>query len=480
MKNKSIAKNTIVYTIRIITSMIFPLITFPYISRILSPEGIGEYNFSSSVISYFSLLAGLGISTYAIREGAKVRDNKEKLEKLAQEMFTINIISTFVAYLLFIIVINVVPSFKDYRMILFILSLALPLSMLGTEWIFSIYEDYTYITIRSIAFQIISLILMFIFVKDKGDVNVYAIITVISNAGTNIFNFTYAKKYFRHKFVLSKNLIMHLQPIFILFASAIASQVYINLDTTMLGIVKGNYDVGLYSAATKIYNIVRSLLTAFITVITPRLTYYFSQRQKNNEYNKLLKSSLNGYAAIVFPAGIGIFCISRQALLLIAGQEYVQASLSLKILGIALIFSTLGSYVANEVLIISGQERKILLATITGATVNFLGNIILIPYLSYVGAALTTLIAEIIVFGMQIHFAKRYLRIVDYLDSLIKMMVSCVPMIIISSIIESYNFYYIVQILLIIIFAVFTYAIMMIIMHHEIVNIVVNYIKNRK
>ena len=110
MRSKSIAKNTFIYTVRILSSMLFPLITFPYISRVLSPEGVGAYNFSTSVVSYFSLLAGLGISTYAIREGAKVRDNRLKLEKIAQELFTINLLSAFSAYLLFIIFLNIVPK----------------------------------------------------------------------------------------------------------------------------------------------------------------------------------------------------------------------------------------------------------------------------------------------------------------------------------------------------------------------------------
>ena len=170
MKNNSIIKNTFVYTIRILSSMLFPIITFPYISRVLSPDGVGKYNFSTSVISYFSLLAGLGISTYAIREGAKVRDNRQKLEKIAQELFTINIISAITSYVLFLVVSNIIPKFREDRSLLLILSLTLPLSMFGTEWFFSLYEDYFYITIRSVSFQFVSLILMLLFVKNQGDI----------------------------------------------------------------------------------------------------------------------------------------------------------------------------------------------------------------------------------------------------------------------------------------------------------------------
>lgn len=469
MRNRSIAKNTLIYTIRVLSSMLFPLITFPYISRVLSPAGVGKYSFSASVISYFSLLAALGISTYAIREGAKVRDNRDKLEKLAQEFFTINICSTTISYLLFLIILFFVPKLIEYRELLIILSVALPLSTIGTEWIFSIYEDYVYITIRSVAFQFVSVILMFLLVRNQNDVNTYAMITVFSNVGSNVFNYIKAERYFKHKLAFRKDLINHLKPILILFASAIASQIYVNLDTTMLGFSKNNTDVGIYTAATKIYNIVRSLLTAFITVVTPRLTYYYAKCNVHSEYKVLFNKSLKGYIALIIPAGIGMLLISRQSILILSGKNYLLACNSLKILSIALIFSTSGSFIANAVLIITGQEKKILLATIMGATINFVLNLIFIPLYSYTGTAVTTLISEIIVFGIQLFFSKQVVSIRKYVIAIIKPMIACIPMIIFTFIISLFDLNYILVLLTIVIFAILSYLIILVLLKHEII-----------
>ncbi|MDO4308168.1 MAG: flippase [Eubacteriales bacterium] len=480
MKEKSIAKNTVIYTVKILASMIFPLITFPYISRVLTPEGVGKYNFSASVISYFSLLAALGISTYAIREGSKVRDDKAKLEKLAQELFTVNMISTIFAYSLFLIALFTIDKFIEYWPILLILSTTLPLSALGTEWIFSIYEDYTYITYRSIAFQFLSLVLMFIFVKDQSDINIYALITVVSNVGSNVFNYIHANNYFRHRIIISRRLRQHLSPILILFASAVASQIYVNSDITMLGFFKTDYDVGLYSAATKIYNIIRSVLTAFITVLTPRLTFYYSQKNKSL-YRNLLKKSLSGYLSIMIPASIGLCSISKYAIMLLSGENYIAATPALRILAVALLFSTIGSFVANEVLIIFGKEKKILAATVTGAIFNFCGNLILIPTIGFVGAAMTTLLSEVLVFGIQLYYGRKCVKKMEMdISELIKVLISCIPMVFISIFLESFSINIILKMGIIIGFSIFTYVIFIILLQHSIIDLAKEYLASKK
>lgn len=480
VKKHSIVKNTIIYTIRILASLLFPLITFPYISRVLSPEGIGKYNFSNSVISYFSLLAALGISTYAIREGAKIRKNQKELERFAQEMFSINILSTIAAYIFFAIILFSVPRFNDYRLILFILSISIPLSTLGTEWIFNIFEDYIYITVRSIVFQFISLVLMFVMVKSPDDVNRYALITVISSAGSNILNYKYASKYFKHKIVLSKNMLAYLPSIIILFASTIASQIYINSDTTMLGFFKNDYAVGLYSSATKIYNILRSLLAAFITVLTPRMTFYFATRKHDNRYETLLKTSFNGYVAIVVPLGIGSACVASYMIKLLSGEEYLSATSALQILAIALVFSTLGSFVANEVLIITGQEKQILFATAFGAVINFVGNLILIPLMSYVGAALTTLISEILVFWIQVYCSKKYFLLKKYMSSFFKSLLASLSIIFVSYSIKNILIWDALKVLIIVSCSAICYAIIMFLLQHETVKLFMEYFRKRR
>ena len=422
MKQKSLTKNTIVYTLKIMSSALFPLITFPYISRVLLAEGVGVYNFSNSVISYFLLLAGLGISTYAIREGAKIRDNRQEFMEFAGHIYSINIIATGVSLFLLILCICFVPIFSDYRMILIILSVSIPMTTIGTEWVLSIYEDFIFITIRSIVFQFISLILMFVFIRKPSDVWKYAVICVFSSVGANILNYNYVKKYFNHIAKFDKNIVKHMKPILVLFASSLASQIYVNADIIMIGIMQGKYATGLYSASAKIYNIVRLLLTAVITIVLPRLAY-LKKQDKESEYVNLLSKTFNGYASIIIPAGIGLLLVSKSAILLLAGTEYVEAVASLQLLSLALIVSTMGSFVANTILIVYGQESKILMATCIGCLLNIVFNFYFIKRFGFTGAAIATLISEVIVFTIQALWARRCVAIKNLLSNLFKIFI---------------------------------------------------------
>lgn len=176
-KEKSLKLNMVLNAVRGMMGMIFPLITFPYVSRILGVDQTGKYHFASSVIGYFILLAGLGIHAYAVREGARIRDNREALGHFANEMFSIHAVSSVCAYILFTALLFAAPKFRDYKSLLLILSLQMAFKPVSVEWLYSIYEDYTYITIQSIVFQFISLILLVLFVRTEHDVNMYAAVT---------------------------------------------------------------------------------------------------------------------------------------------------------------------------------------------------------------------------------------------------------------------------------------------------------------
>lgn len=204
MRNKSLTVNAFLNLIKTMCSVLFPLITFPYISRILGVNNLGIFNFSSSVISYFTLIAGLGINTYAIREGAKIRDDRKELSEFSSEVFTINFISTIISYLLLFLCILLFNKLQVNCIIIAVLSLSILFTTVGCEWIYNIFEDFKYITFRSILFQIISLVMLFLFVRTKDDLLVYAIITVIATSGANIVNMITRGKYVDIRFRFSK------------------------------------------------------------------------------------------------------------------------------------------------------------------------------------------------------------------------------------------------------------------------------------
>ena len=194
MKVRSLKFNSVVNLIKTILGIIFPLITFPYASRVLGATGIGKVDYANSISNYFILFASLGIATYTIREGAKVRDDKKKLDQLVTEIFVINSISTVVAYICLFIC-SSLPVFKNYQELILLNGTIMIFDLIGVNWLFNIFEDYIYITVRTLAFQIISLVLLFVFVQTPEDYLIYAGLIVFANAGANIFNIFYGRKY---------------------------------------------------------------------------------------------------------------------------------------------------------------------------------------------------------------------------------------------------------------------------------------------
>lgn len=369
MKQKSIGINAILNGGKTVLNMLFPLITFPYVSRVLQSENLGKYNFSQSIITYFIMIAGLGISQYAIREGAKYRDNREQYENFASEVFSINIISSLISYVLLFICVFNIGKLYPYRIIILIFSLEIFFTTIGTEWIFSTFEEYGYITVRSIVFKVISMLLLFLLVKDADDYLKYAGITVFANVGANSLNYFYLKKRCQLHFTLKCNWERHLPPVLIMFASSIAIQIYVNSDMTMLGLMCNDKVVGIYTVAAKIYNIVKNMLSAVLVVIIPRAALLLGQN-KHEEYKKLIQDILNALIVLVVPAVVGLFCLSQEIVDLIAGLGYEQANSSLRLLSIALLFCLMGWLFNDCVLIPARKEKIVLMATTISAIAN--------------------------------------------------------------------------------------------------------------
>lgn len=407
---KSLKLNAFLNIIKQLCSVVFPLITIPYVSRVLGPESYGKYTFSNSIVNYFVLIAGLGIYNYAIREGAIVRDNKEKLSKTVNEIFTINIYSTVVAYLLLWGIVVISPQLQGYRLIIAVESIYIIFTTIGTDWVNAIFEDYFYITIRYICMQLISIICLFIFVKDSSDYIVYAMIVVLASVGGNLFNIMYVhKKYVHIKIVKNCNFKSHIMPIIILFFNTLAVTIYVNSDTTILGIFKSDFDVGVYSVAVKIYLVVKQILNAIVTVSLPRLSKYIGNGHIDM-YQSLLNKIRNILLLIIVPCIFGLFMLSPEIIRIISGEEYIKGATALRILSFALIFAVLACYYTTCVLIPNRNERVCLVASIISACLNIGLNFLLIPKFSYNAAAFTTLISEVMVLVICIYFSKKIIN----------------------------------------------------------------------
>lgn len=392
-KRKSLIVNASLNGLQSVLNLIFPLITFPYISRILSVEGMGIYNFSNTYVGYFGMISSLGIATYAVREGAKYRNDKKEISNFSSQIFTINIVSTLVAYICLFLSLIIFKNLTNYVSCILIFSLQILFNTLGINWIYTIYEDYSYITIRNILFKIISIILLFILVKKPTGYLVYAGITVFANVGSNILNFLHSKSLVNIKLVRKPKWKLHFSPIMVIFASTLAVNLYVFSDNLILGILKNDYAVGIYGVSVKIYTVAQGLLTAVLTVTIPRLAMLFGKKMKK-EYHKVLSQVIDTLIVFSLPTAIGLMMMSKEVVLIIAGKKYLPSVTSLQIMSLAIVFSIFSWIFSDCVLIPAKREKLLLHGTIVTAIFNIVLNFCLIPFWSYNAAALTTVLSE--------------------------------------------------------------------------------------
>lgn len=405
-KTGSVNKNALYNTIKSVAGIVFPLITFPYITRVLLTDNVGKVNFGNSIISYFSLIASLGITTYAVRECSKSRDDKEKLSTIASEVFSLNIITTIISYLLLLITLFVFKNLESYRLLIVIQSLVIVFTTLGTDWLNNAMEDFGYITARTLIFQAISLVLMFAFVKTQDDYIKYAVIVLVSNSGAQITNIFYRRKYCKVRFTSNIHWKIHLKPVILLFSMQLAMVVYVNSDITMLGIMKGDTEVGLYSVSVKIYNIIQTLVTAVQTVLIPQLAIGYANKDYNS-VNKLLRYGFNFMLVLGLPCLVGINIVADGVVVILSGEAYVGCVLSLRILTIALLASFAAGYLGNLIMLPAGRDKLSLVSSCVSALLNIALNIILIPRYGLNAAAFTTFVSMLAGFFIKLPFVDK-------------------------------------------------------------------------
>lgn len=468
-KEKSLNKNMIMSTILTISNFIFPLITYSYVARIISPSGIGKVAFVNSVLSYFIYIASLGIPSYGLRECAKLRNDKEKLSKTFQELLIINLVSTMFAYILLFIVIISVNKLYNYKILFLIMSSEIFLNSIGVEWLYQALEEYSYITIRSVFFKVIGVLLTFILIKSSNDILWYGFLTIFAASANYICNFINIHKYITFKKFKNYNLKKHLKPIFSLLTASIIISIYANFDIVMLGFISSEYEVGLYNAALKIKSILLSLSTAITAVMIPRISYYI-QKKDEKGINKLLIKSLQISLLIAFPVCIYCLVFSKNILLFVCGISYIEAENTLKLLMILILPLILTNLFGNQILIPFGKENRFSQSVFIGMWINLILNLLLIPKYGASGAAFGSIITEIWnVFWMS-HNEKKYKKLfiknIKFMNYLFSITVSSLGSIIVYMLCQKYGIF--IQLVLTSIVYFTTYYIILIILKEPI------------
>lgn len=406
---KSLKLNFIMNVLLTMSSFIFPMITFPYVSRVLTPSGTGKIAFATSIITYFSMFAQMGIPTYGIRTCAKVRDDKEKLTRNVHEIMFINIIMCLIVYGVFFISILCVPRLRQEKILFFVMSSMIFFNAIGAEWLYKALEKYTYITIRSVIFKAIALLSMFLLVHVEEDYIIYGGITIFASSASNILNFINLKKYIYFKPVKNYNCKQHLNMIFVFFAMSVATTIYTNLDTAMLGFMKTDTDVGYYNAAVKIKTILVSIVTSLGTVLLPRASYYVEQKNYNAFYG-ITKKAINFIFIISIPLFVYFILFAKEGILFLSGTAYEGAIIPMQIIMPTILFIGLTNIIGIQMMIPLGEEKQVLYSEIAGAIIDLILNIVLIPRYASAGAAIGTLVAEMVVFGWQFIIMRKKIK----------------------------------------------------------------------
>lgn len=476
--SNSIVKNSFYSVIKTISTLIFPIISFSYTSKILLADGIGKIDFSKSFVTYFTLLAMLGIPNYGVRECARIRDDRDKLSKNVHEIFRLNLIAVVFSYALFFIIIFNVDKLYAYRRLLIINSLTVGLTAIGMEWLYNAVEDYKYTAVRTCIMQIISFILMIVFIKEYDDVNKYAAIQVLSNGGAFLFNFIHSGKYINRKSEYPIEYKKHLKPILILFLMSALIQIFTVMDSTMIGLIADDRAVGLYSASHKISSVVTAAVNAFVLVLTPRISYYAEQRAYDKIKSVSIKA-LNYVFMFSIPATAGLIMLSRPIILLFSGSGFVEADITSKIMALRGILVPINSFIVLYLFIPLRKEKNNVISTGFAAIINLILNFIFIPFLAQNGAAIATVSAEFIELIVNLLFLSKIIPLKAMCKHLWQYCISTFSIIFICKMIESVNLRMTARLWISVLISIIIYFITLIVLKNELIFEIINKIKNR-
>lgn len=403
---KSIKRNFLYNILLNISKVIFPLITAPYISRVLEPDGVGLFNFANTYANWFALFAALGIPYYGIREIAKIKNNVEMETKFVSEIISLSVFSTLLCTFVLLLSILLIPQLYENYIIFLVASLVLYFTPIRIEWFFSGKEEFGYITIRSIIIKTISVVLLFILVKSKNNLITYVVLYAVSVVANDIWNYiklikSGVKPYFTLAFR------KHIKPLFILFSSNIAIYIYTVLDTIMLGFLCGYSEVGFYNCATQISKALTLIVTSLAAVALPRVTQYIKE-DNLTEMNKLLSQSSSIVGFLSIPIVFGAISIAPVLVPLFFGEQFCGTIIPLQIIIITVIVVGYNNLTGIQILLGFGMDKYFLYSILAGTISSFSINLIIIPIYGAVGAAISSVIAEIIVLSVMSYYIFKY------------------------------------------------------------------------
>ena len=404
MGKKSISKNYLYQLSYQILALIIPLITTPYISRVLGAEGIGIYSFTYSIATYFILFGSLGIAMYGQREIAYVQDKKEERSRIFWEIVILRLVLMTISATVFYFA---YCTGEEYQLYYKILLIELFSNAIDISWFFQGLEEFKKTVTRNFIIKAAFTICIFIFVKSPADLTKYFFVAIGGNLLGNLSLWIYVPKYVQKIKIKSLKVFRHLKHTFFLFIPQIATQVYTILDKTMIGyIVADKSEVGYYEQAQKVINMLLTLVTSLGTVMVPRMANTFASGDKE-QMKRYLQNSFKFTYTIAFPVMLGVIAVSANFVPIFFGEGYESVVPLINILAITILFIGMSNVTGTQLLLPTKRQKEFTISVTIGAIVNFVLNWIFIYHYRAVGGAITTVISEILVAGIQLWFLRK-------------------------------------------------------------------------
>lgn len=477
MSKKSVTKNYIYNLIYQILVLILPLITTPYISRVLGAENIGIYSYTISIATYFILFGSLGVALYGQRQIAYEQQKGKKLSKTFWEIIILRFITMIISMIIFYLIFVNGKQYTEYYKILLLELLA---NCFDISWFFQGMENFKKTVIRNTIVKIISVVSIFIFIKESKDLPIYFLIYVLSTFIGNISLWCYLPKYLKKVNIKQLNIVKHIKPTIYLFIPQIAIQVYTILDKTMIGtIIPDKSEVGFYEQSQKIIKVILTVITSLGTVMLPRIANTFASGEKEKVSN-YMKKSFNLVFLLAFPMIFGIILVSKKFVPIYFGQGYEKVSLLMNVISPIILIIGLSNVIGIQYLLPTKRQKEYTISVICGAIINFIMNACLIEKLGAIGASIGTVIAELTVTLIQFYFIRKDFNLKEIFKLAQKYFLVSIVMFIICIIIGKFINNSLISIVTQIIVGGITYIVFLLILKDNFITGILNKIKYKR
>lgn len=409
-KKNTLFKNAIYKSMLSMVNIVVPLVIGPYIMRLLDVDLYGLYNRVFADFQMFLAFASFGVYTLGVREISKIRNDKEKVSKLFTNLFVISFLSNMLVLIIYLIF-SLITSTGLARVLYLVMSIQIIANVFYVEFVNEALENYKFITIKSIIVKIIYFLAILLAVRNPHDIVIYAVIVSLTNFLNNIISFIYAKH--RISFDFSKIQIKkYIKPLIAVLVITNADLLYSQLDRVMLGRYVSGVSVTVYYTAYYLISTLSAIPYSIINVSIPRLSYLLKNEGKEI-YEEKLNNSISSLIFIIVPMCLGVFVLSKEAIMLYAGKKYLMAIVPLMIACITRIFISLESVMNNLVMYPNNREDRILKVSLTCGISNLIINYLLVLFkiFSPLTALATTGLVELTIFIIHYTYARKKMNI---------------------------------------------------------------------